>query len=138
VVANRLVVEGCVNQFKRAKMKVSLFIEASSDQIKASQDLGADAIEFHTGGYSLARGEERKKIAEHLFKAADSAHQLGLKIHAGHGLDYENVHGLLKMPHLEELNIGHSIVCRSVMVGLLQAVKEMKAIVSGAGSGAHP
>jgi pyridoxine 5-phosphate synthase len=138
VITNRVLIEGCINQFKRAKIKTSLFIEASPEQIKASHDLGVDAIELHTGKYSLARGDERKKILDHLFKAAELAHQAGLKIHAGHGLDYENVKAMLKMPHLEELNIGHSIVCRSVMVGLYQAVKEMKAIVNGGSSGSRP
>jgi pyridoxine 5-phosphate synthase len=128
-VKNKVAIEGILQQCKKNKIKVSLFIEASSDQVQASHDLGADAIELHTGSYSLAHGEEQKKILGHLFQAAELAHGLGLKVHAGHGLDYRNVIPILKMPHLEELNIGHSIVCRAVMVGLKQAVKEMKDLI---------
>jgi pyridoxine 5-phosphate synthase len=100
------------------------------NQITASQEIGADAIELHTGRYSLARGDEQKKILEQLFKASEFAHKLGLKVHAGHGLDYLNVIPLKKMPNLTELNIGHSIVCRAISVGILQAVKEMKALIT--------
>ncbi len=131
VVKNRSTVEGCVQQMKKNKIRTSLFIEPLQDQIKASQDCGVDAIEFHTGRYSLARGAEQKKQLESLFKAGEMAHSLGLKVHAGHGLDYTNVIPLRGMPYLEELNIGHSIVCRAVMVGLLEAVKEMKAAIVG-------
>jgi pyridoxine 5-phosphate synthase len=131
VVKNRVPIEGCINLLKKSKIKISLFIEANQDQIQASSDVGADAVEFHTGRYSLARGEEQKKILGTLFKAGEMAHGAGLKVHAGHGLDYTNVLPLKTLPYLEEFNIGHSIVCRSVMVGLLQAVKEMKTIIKG-------
>jgi pyridoxine 5-phosphate synthase len=130
VVKNKILIEGCVAQCKKNKILVSLFIEAAQDQIDGSKALGVDAVEFHTGQYALARGAEQKKILDHLFKAAEIAHHAGLKVHAGHGLDYTNVIPLLGMPYLEELNIGHSIICRSVFVGLVEAVREMTNIIS--------
>jgi pyridoxine 5-phosphate synthase len=130
VIKNRIQIGGCIAQCKKNKIRVSLFIEASQEQIEGSKILGADAVEFHTGQYALAKGADQKKILDHLFKAAALANEAKLKVHAGHGLDYTNVIPLLKMPHLEELNIGHSIICKAVFSGLLESVKEMKTLIS--------
>jgi pyridoxine 5-phosphate synthase len=130
VLKNRVPIEGCIHQLKKNKIKISLFIEPNHDQITASHAVGADAIELHTGKYSLAKGPEQKKILEQLWSSAELAHRLGLKVHAGHGLDYSNVIPLKTMPYLEELNIGHSIICRAISVGILEAVREMKALIN--------
>jgi pyridoxine 5-phosphate synthase len=117
-------------KFKKENIRTSLFIEANTEQIKESQSVGADAVEFHTGHYSHLK--DAKKVDgefEKLNTGCILAHDLGLHVHAGHGLDYKNVKRIVTLPHLEELNIGHAIVCRSVFVGLESAVKEMKALL---------
>ncbi|CAM5998643.1 unnamed protein product [Sphagnum balticum] len=135
VLKHRIPIQSVVEQCKKNKIKVSLFIEPIETQIAAAQDLGADAVEFHTGQYSLATGPEQKRLLDVLFRAFELAHGRKLAVHAGHGLDYQNVIPLLKGPHLEELNIGHSIVCRAVLVGMEQAVREMKTIIMQRSSG---
>ena len=87
--------------------------------------MGAPVIELHTGTYANA-GDDAAKELDRLIAAAEYAHQLGLIVNAGHGLDYSNLDPILKIPHLNELNIGHSIVARAMFVGMHTAVKEMK------------
>ena len=110
---------------KKNNIVVSLFIEAIPQQIKESKEVGADAVEFHTGKYSNVTDDAQKKELEKLIRGANLAHSLGLKVHAGHGLNYENVKPIASLPFVEELNIGHSIISRAVFVGLEKAVKEM-------------
>lgn len=119
-----------VDMLHAQKIKISLFIEAEESQVKAAAELGVYAVEFHTGQYALAKTKsaidaEFKKIE----KACVLANKSNIHVHAGHGLDYKNVSQIRKLPHLEELNIGHSIVCRAVMVGLGPAVSEMKKLI---------
>lgn len=121
--------ENNIPKFKRKKIFVSLFIDPIKDQIKATADLGAELIEFHTGHYANANLRNQEAELKKLFNAAEYALSLGLRVNAGHGLTYHNVQPLLKMPGLEELNIGHSIISRAVFVGLPQAVREMKNII---------
>jgi len=109
---------------------VSLFIDPVREQIEASRDSGAPFIELHTGAYANAKGEkaaarELRRLAE----AADYARQLGLRVNAGHGLNYKNVVPVVRELAAEELNIGHSIIARAVFVGLEEAVREMKRII---------
>lgn len=105
---------------------VSLFIDPDLDQIKAAHEVGSDYIELHTGTYSNAFGGEKQDIEFNKLKiAAEYAQSLGLKVNAGHGLNYENVALMNKIDGLCELNIGHSIVSRAIFVGLEMAVKEM-------------
>lgn len=113
-----------VARLQRAGIAVSLFIDPDPKQIRAAADTGAEFIELHTGGYSRNPKELKK-----LIRAAELAHQLGLRINAGHGLNYDNTPGILKLPHLETLNTGHAIICRAVFVGLRQAVREMLALM---------
>ncbi len=113
-----------------AGILVSLFIDPSKEQVYAAAKTGAQFIELHTGQYSMAFGtpnetEEFEKLRE----ASRLAHALGLKVNAGHGLNYENVYRMKQIEDLYELNIGHSIIARSVFVGLEQAVKEMKDLI---------
>jgi pyridoxine 5-phosphate synthase len=110
-----------------ANIEVSLFIAPDEKQIEASARVGSQFIELHTGQFAESFSDERKREAElqRLISGAKQAHALGLKVNAGHGLNYENLPVLFRVPHLVELNIGHSIVSRAVMVGLETAVKEM-------------
>ena len=114
-----------VRSLKEQGIHVSLFIDPDPVQIHAAAKLGAEYIELHTGAYARGLANELQR----LFSAAELASSLGLRVNAGHGLDYENVKPLLQMPALDTLNIGHSIICRAVEVGLAQAVREMVAIL---------
>jgi len=112
-------------------IEVSLFIDPDIHQVSAAAKTGVPFIELHTGKYAEAFGtEEEQNAFEELKGAAVFAKNLGLTVNAGHGLTYENVHRMHEIPNLYELNIGHSIICRSIYVGLPQAVKEMKELVT--------
>ncbi len=120
-----------IARLQRVGIKVSLFIDADSEQIRAAADTGAEFIELHTGPY--ANSQTLEAIAAEIKKltaAANLAHKLGLRVNAGHGLNYQNTAGILAVPYLETLNIGHSIIARSVFVGMRQAVRDMLAIIS--------
>ena len=118
-----------------AGIEVSLFIAPDERQIEAAARTGAQFIELHTGQFAeeFQKAESGKRKAEtelqRLISGAKQAHALGLKVNAGHGLNYENLPALCRVPHLVELNIGHSIVSRAVFVGLKTAVKEMLALM---------
>ena len=94
-------------------------------------DLGAAFVELHTGFFANAEGYAKERELDRLRRAATFAREVGLRVNAGHGLDYDNVRPIAELPHLEELNIGHSVVARSVFVGVEAAVREMLALVSG-------
>lgn len=111
---------------KNKKIKVSFFIDPTEAQVKLSIEAGADAIEFHTGHWVLASGKLKTKIWKNLNQAALLAHQLGLRVHAGHGLDFFHARKITKLPHLAEVNIGHSIICYSLADGLQSVVQKMK------------
>jgi pyridoxine 5-phosphate synthase len=110
-----------------AGIEVSLFITPESKQIEAAAKTGSQFVEFHTGAFAEEFHEHHKGGAEldRLIAGAKQAHALGLKVNAGHGLNYENLPLLHRVPHLVELNIGHSIVSRAISVGMSTAVKEM-------------
>jgi len=110
-------------------IEVSLFVDPEIEIITACKESGAPVIELHTGTYCDACVEDRPELLEKLIAAARYAHQLGLKVNAGHGINLENVEGVLQVPHLDTLNIGHSIISYSVFVGLDQSVKEMLGII---------
>ena len=114
-----------VRRLREAGIRTSLFIDPDDDAVRASADLGAAAVELHTGEYANTRGAEREQQLARLRTAAELGRALGLAVHAGHGLTYENVAPLAAVPEIEELNIGHSIVSRAVFVGLERAVREM-------------
>lgn len=115
-----------IARLRRAGIHVSLFIDAEPDQIRAAADAGAEFIELHTGAYANGRTGELAKLVA----GAELAHQLGLRVNAGHGLNYQNTPGIFVVPHLETLNTGHAIVARAVFVGLRQAVAEMLAVMN--------
>ena len=125
-----------MEKLQASGIRVSLFIDPDPKQIEASADCGADDIELHTGSYAHAfnrHGQNGIKDVDseynRLHQASEMAHRLGLKVNAGHGLNYHNTRRICHLPHLEELNIGHTIVARAVAVGLQQAVREMKALI---------
>jgi pyridoxine 5-phosphate synthase len=105
--------------------RVSMFIDPDLEQVRASAEIGASMIELHTGTFANELGEKRTAEALRLKAAAQLARQLGLQVNAGHGLTTKNLPELFIVPHLAELNIGHSIVARSVFIGLRAAVREM-------------
>ncbi len=110
---------------------VSLFIDPAEEQIKAAAETGAKFIELHTGEFANAENEiEQMKELDKLIIASELAHKFGIRINAGHGLNYHNVSLMHKVPHLEELNIGHSIIARAVFSGLETAVRDMKELIS--------
>jgi len=113
-------------------IEVSIFVDPDPDQVKASVKLGADSIEIHTGHFANAKTEDDIMAElERIEAAAIVAHKLNLGVKAGHGLTYANVYRILGIPYLEELNIGHSIVARAIMVGMERAVRDMKDIIRG-------
>lgn len=120
-------IEGAVARLKAAGIVVSLFIDPDEAQIAASKAAGADAVELHTGRYCDAtdRGARQEELSR-LVSAARAADAAGLCVVAGHGLDYHNVAAVAAIPEIEELNIGHSIVARAVLVGMERAVREMR------------
>lgn len=120
-----------VNMLHDGDIKVSLFIDPDLDQVKAAHKCGADIIEIHTGRYAEAKTEaDIEKKLEEIEGAAKLAAKLKLFVSAGHGLNYRNVPPLLlRVPEIEELNIGHSIVARAVIVGFERAVREMKDLI---------
>lgn len=114
-------------KFNDAGIAVSLFIAPDAEQIEAAARVGSQFVELHTGAFAgnFSRKRERQQELDRLVAAANQAHQLGLKVNAGHGLSCQNVAALMPVPHLVELNIGHSIISRAVVVGLANAVREM-------------
>ncbi len=117
------------DRLKNADIEVSLFIAPDLRQIEAAQKIGADFVELHTGQFAehYHRKKERADEMQRLHDASVAAHAAGIGVNAGHGLNYQNLSGLFQVPHLVELNIGHSIVSRAITVGLAAAVKEMLA-----------
>lgn len=114
-----------LDQLKAAGVRTSLFIDPDLSALEYSAELGAEAVELHTGEYANASGDHRGRELTRLADMARKGQEMGLAVHAGHGLTYENVIPVAAIQEIEELNIGHSIISRSVFVGLERAVKEM-------------
>lgn len=121
--------EEAMPRFQERKMMVSLFVDPDKSQLEAAARLKADFVELHTGAYANTTGPARERELEGLIEAAQHARRLGLRVNAGHGLNYENVGPVARLPHLEELNIGHSMVGRALFVGVATAVQEMKQLI---------
>ncbi|MEQ1861626.1 MAG: pyridoxine 5'-phosphate synthase [Chthoniobacteraceae bacterium] len=126
-VGQRAALAPTIKRLQAASIRVSLFIEPSPDQIDTAIALGAEMIELHTGAFANATGVEQKQELTRLRSAADYAHGLGLQVNAGHGINYTNIAQIRAVRHLNELNIGHSIVSRAALFGIEQAVREMLA-----------
>ena len=124
-------VEPTVRSLQAAGIKVSMFIDPELNQVEASARLKADMIELHTGCFANCEDiSERKKEVERLKSAAVRGHALGVQVNAGHGINYTNIEELHEVPHLAELNIGHTIVARSTRVGMEKAVSEMRDLMN--------
>lgn len=119
-----------IARLKRAGVRASLFIDPDTAAVERSKELGADAIELHTGRYAHAPASP--STIEALRRSAQLGSELGLAVHAGHGLTVRNVTPVAAVPEIEELNIGHSIVSRSIFVGIETAVREMRAVMDAA------
>ena len=132
VAANRQKIGDAVQHLQDQGIQVSLFVDPEKTQIEASKEVGAHAIEIHTGTYCNAFGTERERERDAVAAAASLARSLGLEVHGGHGLNYENVPPIARIPEIVELNIGHSIIARAVIVGIEQAVREMREILDRA------
>ena len=130
VVGQRERVAECVKQLQDAGIRVSLFIDPEESQIQASADIGADAIEIHTGSWADSATSERSGEFDRITQASNQTVDLGLQLNMGHGLTYRNVRDIAAIPNVHELNIGHSIISHAVMVGLERAVREMKQLVA--------
>lgn len=118
--------------YKREKIEMSLFIDPNKKDIETAHQLGAEAIELHTGPYAnAATGKERRQRIEELREAAELAHSLGLKINAGHGLDFNNIEPLINsVPHLNDVSIGHALMAEAIFEGLPNVVRKMNRIIT--------
>lgn len=121
--------EPLVGKLVAAGIRVSLFVDPDPRQIAASHAVGATVVELHTGRYCEVHGDAAAEELKQLVAAAEQAHRLGLVVNAGHGLTVENVGPIARLPHLHELNIGHAIVARAVLIGMAAAVREMRAAI---------
>jgi pyridoxine 5-phosphate synthase len=128
VVANRKELEATIKRLQIAGIRVSLFVDPTLEQIDAAGELGVEMVELHTGKLANAFTEKiEKEELENLREAARCASELKLQVNAGHGINYTNIALIHKIPHLTELNIGHSIISRAMAVGLDSAVREILA-----------
>lgn len=114
-----------VKKLKAKGIKVSLFIAPNVADVKKSAELGVDAVEFHTGKWVHLKGQREKLEWVRLKDCAELCHKLKMRVHAGHGLDYKTAKRIKKLPYLQELNIGHSLVCYSIKMGLKKSVRKM-------------
>jgi len=131
VVTHREATAEAVRRLHDAGIAVSLFIDPAAPQIDAAVDLAVEAVELHTGCYANAAGPDRHAALVELSRGAAMVRRARLQLAAGHGLTYRNVEPVARLEGMGELNIGHSIVARAVLVGLAQAVREMKALIGG-------
>ncbi|MCU7491698.1 MAG: pyridoxine 5'-phosphate synthase [Bacteroidota bacterium] len=130
VIDNIEKVSGAIKQLHEAGIAVSLFIEPDINQINAAAEIGADIIEIHTGHYANAATEdEQLDELERVRIAAKQAKKLGLGVNAGHGLDYQNIKQFIEVTDIDEVSIGHAVIARAVVVGIKDAVEEMKRIL---------
>lgn len=130
VAANMKKIRDVVGEFHELGVIISLFVEPNRDTVAQSKETGTDFIEIHTGTYCNAANErDAGNEIQRIYEAAEYALKQGIRINAGHGLNYVNIKPILKTPGLEELNIGHSMISRSVFTGLAAAVRDMVAII---------
>ncbi len=129
VKANFANISDFAKNLKKAGIKTSLFINADEAQVQAAFDAGADIIEFHTGSYCHKTGAERKAELDKIIIAAAKAEKLGLICHAGHGLNYDTVPDIVRIPQIVELNIGHFLIGEAVFDGLPAVIRKMKSVI---------
>lgn len=130
VIGNSMRIKTCMEQLVNLGIEVSMFVDPDPRQIEASHIMGAKAVELHTGRYADATNQrDQDQEFEALVAAGAFAIERGMTLHMGHGLTYRNVQRIARIPGVDELNIGHSIIARSIMVGFQQAVREMKELI---------
>jgi pyridoxine 5-phosphate synthase len=132
VAGNREPIAAAVSALSAVGIRVSLFIDPDPDQLQAAAEVGAPVVELHTGTYADAIELNQEEELERLETACLMGNDLGLVINAGHGLHVGNVQGVTRLPHMNELNIGHSIIARSIFIGLSASVREMKELIISA------
>jgi len=121
-----------VSALGAAGIRVSMFIEPDRKQLDASRELGAPVVELHTGAYANASGAAQEALLKHIRNAAEFGADLGLEIHAGHGLTYENVKPVAVIPHIRELNIGHFLIGEAIFTGLTDSIQKMRRLMDEA------
>lgn len=121
-----------VRQLGAARIRVSMFVEPYKTQLDAAKALGAPVVELHTGAYCDASGEQRERLLQKLREGAAYGASIGLEIHAGHGLTYDNVKPIAAIPEIRELNIGHFLVGEAIFVGLESSIRHMRALIDEA------
>ncbi|HEY1058729.1 MAG TPA: pyridoxine 5'-phosphate synthase [Limnobacter sp.] len=136
VVGGLHMIAPAIARLKAQGMRISLFIDPNREQIEAALTAGADAVELHTGRYAHAHGESLAAEIERIRDAANFGAAEGLRVNAGHGLNYQNVQAIAAIETIAELNIGHSIVANAVFMGWEKAIKTMKALMIEARMGA--
>lgn len=129
VVGRRQEVGDCIRRLQAEGIRVSLFIDPDLPQVETAAELGAEMIELHTGCFANAQGDAVTAEVQRLTEASVLGHSIGLQVNAGHGINYGNLFRLFDVPHLAELNIGHSLVSRAMRVGLKEAVRQMKQLM---------
>ncbi len=129
VVSHQGRIKKMIQEMKRRNIKVSLFVDADPAQVSAAQFCGADAVELHTGSWVSKKGSGKIREWKKLVTAAKLSQSLGLRVHAGHGLDYDHTQTILNLPFLLEVNIGHFLVCEALKDGLKSSVQKMKSIL---------
>ncbi|MGQ9693144.1 MAG: pyridoxine 5'-phosphate synthase [Thermodesulfobacteriota bacterium] len=138
VAGNKEALQKSIQKLKEAGIATSLFIDSEPRQVRASKKVGTEFIEIHTGKYCEASNELiREQEFQRIVAAIRLGHRLGLRIKVGHGLDYQNVLPFTNIPEIEDFSIGHSIISRSVLVGIEKAVREMKEIIKQKTSAGH-
>ncbi len=130
VIGSRKALRQTVRALSGAGIIVSLFVDPDEDQLLAAAEIGAPYVELHTGRYCDSQGDAAARELDRLVRGSEAAHRAGLNVNAGHGINLSNIAGILEIPHLDVLNIGHSIVARALFVGLRNAVKEMRAAMA--------
>lgn len=130
LVAARAKAEHSVKELRDAGIAVSLFLDPDQRQLEVAHELGADAVELHTGSYASSKGAARQTELVKLVEGGKMIRAYGMGLHAGHGLNYQNVVPVASIPDMRELNIGHAIVSRAIMVGMERAVRDMKELIS--------
>lgn len=119
-----------IERLRKNGIKTSIFVDPDKNQIKKAKELGAEHIEIHTGKFCDARSSVcQKREFKKIKQSAEFARDIGFFVAAGHGIDYENVKPIVEIQEIEELNIGHSIICKAVFVGIITAVKEMAELI---------
>ncbi len=125
-VQKKKILQSVIPKLRAKGIEVSLFIDPELRQVRTAKEVGADAVELHTGSYANAKGAKKRRELARLRQAAIEGHRLKLKVNVGHGLDYENVTAVARLPYIEEANIGHSIVSYSILAGIREAARQMK------------